>query len=173
MLNLAETTLESIPDGFLHALHSLEVLLLNGNRLTTVPAELRRSPGLQLLNLNDNPIQRLNASSFEGVSGLRQLNISAMNRLESIDENTFSGLKSLTSLWCSFNPSLKRIHSRAFMGIAADKENLVFSEVHILLSSSKIRFNGTMGWIFPVPLSRQRRSIRAPQSAALERFGDH
>ena len=129
ILNLAQTQLETIPEGLLHSLRSLQVLILNGNQLTTVPVELQRAPNLAFLNLNDNPIKKLDSTSFQGLSSLQQLNISAMDRLESIEEKTFSPLHSLRELYCSFNPSLRKIHSKAFMGILKQDEEFTFRQV--------------------------------------------
>ena len=129
ILNLAQTQLETIPEGLLHSLRSLQVLILNGNQLTTVPVELQRAPNLAFLNLNDNPIKKLDSTSFQGLSSLQQLNISAMDRLESIEEKTFSPLHSLRELYCSFNPSLRKIHSKAFMAILKQDEEFTFRQV--------------------------------------------
>jgi len=130
VLNLAETQLKSLPEGFLHGLRHLKVLILSGNQLVTVPEELQRSINLEFLNLNNNPIATLNADSFTGLKSLKQLNVSSMLLLENITSNTFTPLTELTSLWCSFNPMLNTIDSAAFNGIADSQVNFRLSEFH-------------------------------------------
>ena len=126
---MAQTQLSSIPDGFLHGLRNLKVLILSGNNFATVPSDLQRSINLEFLNLNNNPITSLNSESFKGLKSLKQLNISSMPVLKNISCCTFSPLTQLTSLWCSFNPQLSIIKSGAFKGIAAGPEDFRLSEV--------------------------------------------
>lgn len=128
---MAETQLSSIPDGFLHGLRNLKVLILSGNKFATVPPALQLSVNLEFLNLNNNPIAALNSESFKGMQSLKQLNISSMPVLENITCSTFTPLPELTSLWCSFNPRLRIIHSRAFEGVASSQMNFRLSEVSI------------------------------------------
>ncbi len=105
------------------------MLVFNGNQFVTIPEELQHAIHLEYLNLNNNPIKTLNKESFQGLSKLKRLNISAMPYLENIDDNTFTPLTSMTSLWCSFNPALKQIHSGAFNNMAQSDETLQLSEV--------------------------------------------
>jgi len=130
VLNLAETQLSTIPDGFLHGLRDLRVLILSGNKFATVPSDLQRSINLEFLNLNNNPIATLNFESFKGMRSLKQLNISSMPLLENITCSTFTPLPELTSMWCSFNPRLRAIHAGAFKGIATSPLNFKLSEFH-------------------------------------------
>ena len=131
-MNLAEANLETLPEGFLHALKgSLKVLILSGNQFTTIPAELHRATTLQYLNLNNNPIARLDSESFRGLESLKRLNISSMPSLESIGDFTFTPLKSMTTMWCSFNPKLNHIHLKAFAELA-NQSDFIFSEVRII-----------------------------------------
>ena len=75
MLNLAETKLNSIPDGVLHALSAtLKWLILSGNQFNKVPEELQNAINLEYLNLNNNPITGLNSKSFQGLVSLKRLN---------------------------------------------------------------------------------------------------
>ena len=125
---MAETKLVSVPEGFLHSLRSLKVLILAGNQLKAVPQELQRAVNLKYLNLNNNPIRTMNSESFLGLKSLKQLNISSMAELENITANTFGPLVSLHSLWCSFNSKLRKIDPKAFSTIES-KEIKTLSEV--------------------------------------------
>jgi hypothetical protein len=69
---------------------------------------------LQKLNLNDNPIPELDEDSFRGLLLLRELNISAMSHLGRIGPSTFTHLRSLEILFCSYNHNLTEIDEEAF-----------------------------------------------------------
>lgn len=131
VLNLAETKLNSIPDGVLHALSAtLKWLILSGNQFNKVPEELQNAINLEYLNLNNNPITGLNSKSFQGLVSLKRLNISSMPYLELIDANTFTPLTSMIHLWCSNNPNLKKINSKAFNNMIESDGTLKLSELH-------------------------------------------
>ncbi len=131
-MNLAETNLSSVPSGFFHALPVLKMLIIAGNQFTVIPEELQHAIHLEFLNLNNNPIKTLDAKSFQGLSQLKHLNVSSMPALEWIDTNTFTPLTSMTQLWCSFNPSLKRIHPAAFSNMDESDGTLQLIEVYII-----------------------------------------
>jgi Leucine-rich repeat (LRR) protein len=69
---------------------------------------------LQKLNLNDNPISELDDDSFRGLLLVRELNISAMSHLTRIGPSTFTHLRSLEILFCSYNRNLTEIDEEAF-----------------------------------------------------------
>ena len=69
---------------------------------------------LQKLTLNDNPILELDKDSFLGLLLLRELNISAMSHLTRIGPSTFTHLRSLEILFCSYNHNLTEIDEEAF-----------------------------------------------------------
>jgi Leucine-rich repeat (LRR) protein len=69
---------------------------------------------LQKLNLNDNPISELDEDSFRGLLLLRELNISAVSHLRRIGPSTFTHLRSLEILFCSYNHNLTEIDKEAF-----------------------------------------------------------
>lgn len=132
VLNLAETKLNSLPDGVLHALSAtLKWLILSGNQFNKVPEELKNAINLEYLNLNNNPITGLNSESFQGLVSLKGLNISSMPNLQFIDANTFTPLTSMIHLWCSNNPNLKKINSKAFNNMIESDGTLKLSEVCI------------------------------------------
>lgn len=55
--------LTEIPDKFLHTPRYLERLDLSDNLLTAVPQELEETKNLLYLNLNQNPIVKLDMTS--------------------------------------------------------------------------------------------------------------
>jgi len=69
---------------------------------------------LQKLTLNDNPILELDKDSFRGLLLLQELNISGMSHLTRIGPSTFTHLRSLEILFCSYNRNLTEIDEAAF-----------------------------------------------------------
>lgn len=55
--------LTEVPEKFLHTPRFLEHLDLSDNKLTAVPQELEETKNLLFLNLNQNPIVELDATS--------------------------------------------------------------------------------------------------------------
>lgn len=55
--------LQEIPDKLLHTPLHLERLDFSDNQLTAVPQELEETKNLLYLNLNQNPIRKLDMSS--------------------------------------------------------------------------------------------------------------
>jgi Leucine-rich repeat (LRR) protein len=107
----------------------LKWLILSGNQFNKVPEELQNAINVEYLNLNDNPITDLNSESFQGLVTLKGLNISSMPNLALIDANTFTPLTSMIHLWCSNNPKLKKINSKAFNNMIESDGTLKLSEV--------------------------------------------
>ena len=83
---------------------------------------------LQKLTLNDNPVLELDKDSFRGLLLLRELNISTMSHLTRIGPSTFTHLRSLEILFCSYNHNLTDIDEAAF-GYVDDEWTL--KEVYI------------------------------------------
>jgi hypothetical protein len=77
-------------------------------------ATCRAGDSLQKITLNDNPILELDKDSFRGLLLLRELNISAMPHLTRIGPSTFTHLRSLKVLFCSYNRNLTEIDEEAF-----------------------------------------------------------
>lgn len=115
VLDLANTELTALPDELRNPIKHVDKLMLNGNDLTEVPKVLQHADQLLALNLDRNPIVRLDATSFEGLNSLRELNISHMPKLASIDRYAFGNMKSLTTLYCSENIMLEGVHPMAFL----------------------------------------------------------
>lgn len=117
-LDLAYTGLSDLPETFVQlssVRHKLQLLYLNGNQFSRVPQTLAAlGDSLQKLNLNDNPISELDEDSFRGLLLLRELNISAVSHLRRIGPSTFTHLRSLEILFCSYNHNLTEIDKEAF-----------------------------------------------------------
>lgn len=119
VLNLANNRLKNLPKSVTLTL-PLREFYLNGNNFAEVPAKNFSETtlhSLRYLNINENPIKRIGANEFEGLSVLQALHVNGMPNLTTLDENAFSGLINLEALRCSYNPNLEFIHQQAFSDI--------------------------------------------------------
>lgn len=131
-LDLAYTGLSDLPEAFVQlssVRHKLQLLRLNGNQFSHVPKTLAAlGDSLQKLTLNDNPILELDKDSFRGLLLLQELNVSGMSHLTWIGPSTFTHLRSLEILFCSYNHNLTEIDEAAF-GYVDDEWTL--KELHL------------------------------------------
>ncbi|KAG0715535.1 Leucine-rich repeat neuronal protein 1 [Chionoecetes opilio] len=130
-LDLSQTGIERLPDHFLSDLRHLKILTLAGNKFSSVPStELNFAHSLQELNLNANPITRIDVGDFpEGLASLRVLGLSALPRLRSVGQQAFSNIAGLQVLRLSDNPSFAVIDEKAFM-VLPDTD-LALEEIHL------------------------------------------
>lgn len=96
LLVLDESEIGEVEEDALGRLDSLEILSLDGNILSVVPASL---PGKSLaaLHLEANRIKALRAGDFAGLRRLDQLHL-GRNGIESIESGTFHQLTRLVAL---------------------------------------------------------------------------
>ncbi|KAM6945970.1 tsukushi [Aplochiton taeniatus] len=110
--------------GVLH----LQSLILAGNQLTEVP-KFSYVP-LRDLNLDGNPIARIEEGAFTKLKDLVQLSLSGLPELSEIRPNSFEGLQSLLVLDLSNNKKLKTLSPTVFSGLVSLQElNLSYSGV--------------------------------------------
>ncbi|CAH0761760.1 unnamed protein product [Diatraea saccharalis] len=118
VLRLRSCQLTEIPDKFLHTFRNLERLDLSDNLLAGVPQELAESKNLLYLNLNQNPIKKLDVNSedhpgFPRLRKLKELHMCNMPTLAEIGPGALAGLENLEKLHLSFNPQLTHISPKA------------------------------------------------------------
>jgi len=114
VLDLGNTGLSEFFTDTFSKTSNVNTLYLNGNRFREIPKEIRHMP-LAYLNVNANPIGRLDNESFVGLDRLQQLIVSGMPNLTDIGAGTFVPLKNLVTLYVSHNPVLSNIHRDAFV----------------------------------------------------------
>lgn len=85
---------------------------------------------LQLLNMNDNPIPKIEADSFPRLSNLMELHLSGLRTLKKITAKSFLPLVNLKILVCNFNHQLEIIDSDAFAGL---QTKLNLKEVSLII----------------------------------------
>ncbi|CAH2101947.1 unnamed protein product [Euphydryas editha] len=118
VLKMRSCGLTEIPEKFLHTPKFLEHLDISDNKLTSVPQELEETKNLKYLNLNQNPIVKLDMSSedypgFPRLRKLQELHMCNMKKLTSIGAGALAGLENLKKLHLSFNPKLSFIDPKA------------------------------------------------------------
>lgn len=109
-LDLSETGISDVPEGVFEGKPHLRELLIYGNDFKELPASIRKSESLKSLYIGSNPIRVLDATSFEGLYHLAQLNISNLLELHSIAEDTFTHLDALEVLFAKGNSKLKEFN---------------------------------------------------------------
>uniref|UniRef100_A0A4W4DXM7 TIR domain-containing protein n=1 Tax=Electrophorus electricus TaxID=8005 RepID=A0A4W4DXM7_ELEEL len=105
-INLKGNVIQNVIDKdklFFSGLDRLQVLLLDSNRITTVPTDV--PPGLQCLSLNGNNIKKVGISDFAKMKNITEFNLSNNCYHErrcqgslNIQNGTFSDLNNLTNL---------------------------------------------------------------------------
>ncbi|CAH2225732.1 tsukushin [Pelobates cultripes] len=103
-------------------------LTLSGNKLKSVP-DLQGIP-LRYLNLDMNPIFKIEEHNFLGLRGLTHLSLSDMQYLQEIAPYSFKELQFLQILDLSNNYKLKSLSTEVFVGLSSLQElNLLNSGV--------------------------------------------
>lgn len=96
-----------LPGIVFEQMSKLGELFLNGNKFLEVPQSLFSvGESLAFLHLSENPIESIDNQSFTGLLMLRQLNISALPELTEIKEDSMKPLTSLEVLHCRGNKKL-------------------------------------------------------------------
>ncbi|KAG2460030.1 leucine-rich repeat neuronal protein 3 [Polypterus senegalus] len=113
-LVLARANLTEIPDYALVGLDSLESISFYDNLFIKVPhIALQQVHSLKFLDLNKNPIERIQRGDFRDMMYLKELGINNMPDLVSIDSFALSNLPELTKIEATNNPRLSFIHPNA------------------------------------------------------------
>ncbi|XP_061618483.1 leucine-rich repeat neuronal protein 3 [Phyllopteryx taeniolatus] len=114
-LVLTRMNLSQLPDNGLAGLDDLESISFYDNTFTEVPhSALRNAKNLKFLDLNKNPIARIQRGDFADMLHLKELGINSMPELVSIDSFALNNLPELTKIEATNNPKLSYIHPNAF-----------------------------------------------------------
>ena len=142
-LTLRECQLSYLPEPLMSGLTQVQKLDLSGNYFTSVDPRIRLAPSLASLALDNNHIQILDHSSFEGLENIRNLSVSENLYFSKIEKDTFKPLLNLEELRIIKNPSLSWIHPEAW---PTNEDNLgVMFQVQVfLLSDNKLRYLPSM-----------------------------
>ncbi|XP_056128900.1 leucine-rich repeat neuronal protein 1-like [Lampris incognitus] len=114
-LVLAGMDLTDVPGNALVGLDSLESISFYDNKLVRIPQlALQKVPNLKFLDLNKNPVHKIQEGDFRNMLHLKELGINNMMELVSIDRFALDNLPELTKLEATNNPKLSYIHRLAF-----------------------------------------------------------
>ncbi|CAJ0957217.1 unnamed protein product [Ranitomeya imitator] len=117
-LVLAGMYLSDIPGNAFLGLDNLESLSFYDNKLSNVPqVSLQKLPNLKFLDLNKNPIRKVQEGDFKNMLRLKELGINNMAELVSLDRFALDNLPELTKLEATNNPKLSYIHRSAFRNV--------------------------------------------------------
>ncbi|XP_064412909.1 tsukushi isoform X1 [Latimeria chalumnae] len=114
--NLVTTILRSLDKS----IPNIQSLNLAGNRLMSVP-NLQSIP-LRYLNLDCNPISKIEGNAFFSLKELMHLSLSNLQDLAEVSSNGFKGLQNLQVLDLSSNPKLQFLQADAFLGLNSLQE---------------------------------------------------
>ncbi|XP_022104704.1 slit homolog 3 protein-like [Acanthaster planci] len=171
-LSLSRCNIIKIQDGAFEFIYNVSQLFLAGNRLDSVPREVRNLSQLQLLDLTDNSIDRLAKYSFYGLTRLQTLllddnNITVLskgcmsdanplrllslrrNGIHTVKPGSFHCLDSLEELYLSDN-SFANLPYGWLVGLF----NLRVLDMRRAYSANVVydqmpEGNTTKGWLFP------------------------
>ncbi|CAB1315102.1 unnamed protein product [Coregonus sp. 'balchen'] len=119
-LVLAGMDLTDIPGNALMGLDNLESLSFYDNKLVRVPQlALQKVANLKFLDLNKNPVHKIQEGDFRNMLHLKELGINNMAELVSIDRYALDNLPELTKLEGTNNPKLSYIHRTAFRDVSS------------------------------------------------------
>ncbi|KAG8577622.1 hypothetical protein GDO81_010238 [Engystomops pustulosus] len=114
-LVLAGINLTEISDNAFVGLENLESISFYDNRFVNVPSvALQKVLNLKFLDLNKNPIRRIQRGDFSNMLYLKELGINNMPELVSIDSLAIENLPELRKIEATNNPKLAFIHPNAF-----------------------------------------------------------
>lgn len=117
-LVLAGMDLTDVPADAFIGLDTLESISFYDNKLVRIPQlALQKVPNLKFLDLNKNPVQKLQEGDFRNMLHLKELGINNMMELVSIDRYALDNLPELTKLEATNNPKLSYIHKQAFRNL--------------------------------------------------------
>ncbi|XP_029008154.1 leucine-rich repeat neuronal protein 1-like [Betta splendens] len=114
-LVLAGMDLTDVPANAFVGLDNLESISFYDNKLVRIPQlALQKVPNLKFLDLNKNPVHKIQEGDFRNMLRLKELGVNNMMELVSIDRYALDNLPELTKLEATNNPKLSYIHRLAF-----------------------------------------------------------
>lgn len=140
-LDLRMLGLRSLPKEVFRGLPLLHLIELSDNEFDEVPTKaLASAKSLKILHLEHNPIVTLNAESFADIVAIEELHLSAMPRLETVEDGAFAGLQHLRILDLANNPALTSIASGA---LSIESSNNTLKELYLSYANlTSLSFDG-------------------------------
>ncbi|KAK7102949.1 leucine-rich repeat neuronal protein 3-like [Littorina saxatilis] len=135
-LDLSDNALRRVSENGFLGLHHVKVCNLSDNDFVTIPTkELRRLSSLDILLLDGIKITRLREGDFEDMA-VSSISLSFLPKLTVVHKGAFSNMSQLRTLQLHDNPQLLFIHPHAFSGVPLLHRLLVHNNQLITLSLS-------------------------------------
>lgn len=119
-VDLSNNMLSKITRNHEKSIPNIQNLNLSGNRLTSVP-NLQGIP-LRYLNLDGNPLAKIEKGDFKGLKGLIHLSLSGLHDFRELSPYSFKELPALQVLDLSNNPNLRSLTAEVIFGLNSIQE---------------------------------------------------
>uniref|UniRef100_A0A4W6FF36 Leucine rich repeat neuronal 1 n=1 Tax=Lates calcarifer TaxID=8187 RepID=A0A4W6FF36_LATCA len=168
-LVLAGMDLTDVPANAFVGLDNLESISFYDNKLVRIPQlSLQRVPNLKFLDLNKNPVQKIQEGDFRNMLRLKELGINNMMELVSIDRYALDNLPELTKLEATNNPKLSYVHqslmlnNNALTALYQHTVEVLPNLREISLHSNPLRCDCVIQW-----MSSNRTTVRFMEPLAM------
>ncbi|KAK9523773.1 hypothetical protein VZT92_017670 [Zoarces viviparus] len=137
-MNLGFNSINTITDKSLAGLRKLELLLIHGNDIHSLPHGVFKDLiSLQMLKMSYNKLKEINRHTLQGLWALARLHLDH-NRLEFIHPDAFQGLTSLRLLQLEGN-RLQQLHPATFTTFTLMGHFHVSTLRHLYLSDNMLK----------------------------------
>ncbi|XP_038134670.1 immunoglobulin superfamily member 10-like [Cyprinodon tularosa] len=134
-VNLGFNSIGHIGVGSLSGLKKLELLMVHGNNIHSLPdGAFRDLASLQMMKMSYNKLKEINRRTFHGLWSLSRLHLDH-NQLELIHPDAFQGLTSLRFLQLEGN-RLQQLHATTFRTFALRDQFYISTLRHLHLSDN-------------------------------------
>lgn len=135
-LDLQGCGLRALQEEMMAGLTQLRTLDISSNHFTRIDPSIRATPVLTSLIVDNNDLELLDETSFQGLDQLHNLSVSHNQNLSIIEADTFSRLVDLEDLRLSHNPGLYWVHPGAWAGEDSESETVFSLKVFSLNNNS-------------------------------------
>ncbi|XP_061081741.1 matrix-remodeling-associated protein 5-like [Conger conger] len=136
-MNLGFNTINRITESSLAGLRKLELLMMHGNDLHSIPNGVFRDlMSLQVLKMSYNKLRVITGHTLQGLSGLIRLHLDH-NRIELIHPDAFQGLTALRLVQLEGN-HLQQLHPSTFSTFSLLQHFRLSTLKHLYLSDNSL-----------------------------------
>ncbi|XP_035248674.1 matrix-remodeling-associated protein 5 [Anguilla anguilla] len=136
-MNLGFNTINRITESSLAGLRKLELLMMHGNDLHSIPNGVFRDlMSLQVLKVSYNKLRVITGHTLQGLSGLIRLHLDH-NRIELIHPDAFQGLTALRLVQLEGN-HLQQLHPSTFSTFSLLQHFRMSTLKHLYLSDNSL-----------------------------------
>ncbi|XP_044015225.1 insulin-like growth factor-binding protein complex acid labile subunit isoform X2 [Aphidius gifuensis] len=142
VLDIMDAGLDNISDYSFRGLLSLRTLKLSGNKLREVPTkQLSLLSRLEELTLGQNSFTILRSGAFQGLTNLKNIDITGAKLLTTIEHGTFNDNANLESLVFKNNKKLITIEDGALVGLSNLRHLILRDNAFTTFSETLVAWN--------------------------------